>query len=285
MLLDDKLWVKGCRVKGGRITVYYEVSGCCQHGTKSSTIVVKVEEIESEKCSILLINDNMRCLNKNVMVTEVNLIGNVYRLRTVRRQTDLVSSDDSAAVDRLIMSCIDNEYVILAPSIYYLSNGGDLDLKNAFSDFIEYGVIRECILWAESKANYGDIKLNQSDKDVIVAQNGYEFLLVNPMTTTVTNNKDKSLSTCPHYSYSIQSAFFYSKRSSSDSVEEDDTTLTTTMRTLPVYNVNVTYRLSKLQKINSTVCILCMFKNYLSFRGFNYFIKCAPPLSYVLVNY
>lgn len=257
MLLDDKLWIKG--FIGGGITVYYEVAGC-QDSTKSSTIVVKTEEEKkAENCSILLINNEMRCLNKNVMVTEANLFGNIYRLETVQRQTNIVSPEDSEAVDRLIISSINNEYAILAPAIYYLEE----DRGDEFSKFMEYSIVKDCVLWSESKINYGDIKLNQSDKDLVVSQNGYEFLLVNP----IVKNK------CTHHSYNVQSVFFYK---SSDQ---------TTTAMLPVYTVNITYRLSKLCKVSASVCMLCMFKKYLSSRSINYFVKCAPPLSHVLVNY
>lgn len=256
MLLDDKLWIKG--FVGGAVTVYYEVAGC-QDTTKSSTIVVKTEAAET-CCSILLINNEMRCLNKNVMVTEANLFGNIYRLETVQRDSNNnVSAEESEAVDKLIISSINNEYAILAPAIYYLEE----DRRDEFSKFMEYSVVKDCVLWSESKINYGGIKLNQSDKDVVVSQNGYEFLLVNP----IVKNK------CTHHSYNVQSVFFY----------KNSDQPTTAM--LPVYSVNITYRLSKLCKASAAVCILCMFKKYLSSRGINYFVKCAPPLSHVLVNY
>lgn len=285
MLLDDKVWIKGF-IKDN-ITVYYEISGCCDISTKSSTIVIKAEDIEREECSVLIINNDMICSNKNVIVTEINLIGNIYGLKSVRRRSDTTTTT-RRRTDDIIIASMTNEYALLAPAIQSI---------NRFDEFLEFSIIKDCILYDESKRNYETKILKSSDSDLVISQNGYEFLLVNPVISSSkkkTNEDDK----CIHNIYTIQGIFFYSS-SVNKSRHYDKRTNDRSDTSTNVCNVGDThadnismcdelklsYMLSRLTKITRSMCLLCTFKKYLSSRGINHFVKCSSPLSHILANY
>ena len=258
----------------GTVTIYYCIEGLTRI-TKNATVLLVWKPSPSDsrsltKCRILWFSDMMTCFAEDVLITESEILGNVFSLQT---SINPMSSMKFVNLER-------NEerkpttsptHVFLNGSTFYNETIHFEECERLFSVIDQ----NKTLFFTNQKFTNGDFS--------VVKQNGYEFLLMNVKKncsssgsrrgnngkrkkTKRKNKKKKKKTECQHSKYFIGEMIY--------DVDWEDPG-----------NAHLKYSILKRARKKGEFCLMCAFRKYLISIGWFGTIIVKQPLCQILLNY